>query len=84
MSNTNTNNGMKGLLRANGLMVVQKKKVDMQDGSYFYNLGLSNFTDMIICTAGKVADELETGKKYNFGFDFLDKKLKIVSFEVSA
>lgn len=75
---------MKGLLRASGLTVVQKKKNAIgENGDYYYNLTLTNGEDILVITAGKVADELQLMKSYNFGFDFLDKRLKLVSVEVA-
>ncbi len=72
----------KGLLKANGLTVVQKKKnLIGENGDYYYNLTLTNGEDILIITAGKLADELQLMKSYNFGFDFVDKRLKLVSVE---
>lgn len=85
MANTSNTNEKKGLLHADGLMVVQKKKTAIGDsGDYYYTLGLTNGTDMLIVTSGKIADSLELLKKYNFGFDFVDKKLRLVSCEAGV
>lgn len=76
---------LKGLLKANSLMVVQLKKNMIGDnGDYFYNIALSDGVDMIVVTAGKAADGLELLKRYNFGFEFVDKKLKMTSYELAS
>ena len=80
-NNKNTEKKLEGVLHTvTPLTVVQKKKNDMDSGDYWYNVGLSNGTDLLVCTAGKKADDLEPFKSYIFGFDYLDKKLKLVDF----
>lgn len=77
------NKSLKGLLKAEGLMCVQiDKRMIGEAGDYYYNLGFTTGKDIILLTAGKVADNLELFKKYDLGLDFIDKKLKIVDFRL--
>lgn len=69
----------KGLLQAFGMTCIQKKKTLIGDnGDYFYNLGFSDGTDVLLVTGGKLCDDVEIFHKYNLGFNFVDKKLKLV------
>lgn len=75
------NKSLKGLLNAEGLMCVQiDKRMIGEAGDYFYNIAFTTGKDIMLLTAGKVADNLELYKKYDLGLDFIDKKLKIVDF----
>ena len=57
---------LKGLLKAIGLMCVQiDKRMIGEAGDYFYNIAFTNGKDIMLLTAGKVADGLELFKKYN-------------------
>lgn len=77
------NKNLKGLLKAEGLMCVQiDKRMIGEAGDYYYNLGFTTGKDIMLLTAGKVADNLELYKKYDLGLDFIDKKLKIVDFRL--
>lgn len=77
------NKNLKGLLKAEGLMCVQIDKRMIGDaGDYYYNLGFTTGKDIMLLTAGKIADQLELFKKYDLGLDFIDKKLKIVDFRL--
>ncbi len=72
---------LKGLLKAEGLMCVQiDKRMIGEAGDYFYNIAFTTGKDIMLLTAGKIADHLELFKKYDLGLDFIDKKLKIVDF----
>lgn len=76
---------LKGLLRIDGIMCIQiDKKMIGENGDYFYNIGFTTGKDVVLLTAGKVADNLELFKKYNLGLDYVDRKLKIVDFEAVA
>lgn len=76
---------LKGLLKADGLMCVQIDKRLIGDaGDYYYNIAFTTGKDIMLLTAGKVADGLELFKKYNLGLEFIDKKLKIVDFQLVA
>lgn len=77
------NKSLKGLLKAEGLMCVQiDKRMIGEAGDYFYNVAFTTGKDIMLLTAGKVADNLELYKKYDLGLDFIDKKLKIVDFRL--
>lgn len=79
------NKSLKGLLKAEGLMCVQiDKRMIGEAGDYYYNLGFTTGKDIMLLTAGKIADQLELFKKYDLGLDFIDKKLKIVDFQLVA
>lgn len=78
---------MNGLFKAEGLMLVQKKKNLMRDdqgkedpNNYFYNLGFSNGTEVMLITSGKIGDNLELFKQYNLGLNFNNGKLKLVDY----
>lgn len=74
---------LKGLLKAEGLKCVQRgKRTIGEAGDYFYNLCFSTGEDIILITAGKIADKLELDKSYDLGLDFIDKKLKLVDFKL--
>lgn len=76
MANSQVN---KGMLQAFNMMCVQKKQnLIGENGDYFYNLGFSDGVNLIIVTAGKLADDIDMFKQYNLGFDYIDKKLKLV------
>lgn len=76
------NKNLKGLLKAEGLKCVQRgKRTIGEAGDYFYNLCFSTGEDIILITAGKIADKLELDKSYDLGLDFIDKKLKLVDFK---
>lgn len=89
---TKVENGVKmeGQLFSNGMMLVQKKKTLVggvkADGTqdYFYNLTITDGQDLLSCTSGKVADDMQLGHGYILGFNYLDKKLKLVSFREVA
>ena len=67
---------LKGLLKAIGLMCVQiDKRMIGEAGDYFYNIAFTNGKDIMLLTAGKVAEGVELLKKYNLGLEFIDKKL---------
>ncbi len=69
----------KGLLQSFGMTCIQKKQVAIGDnGDYFYNLGFSDGTNVLLVTGGKFCDNVELFHKYNLGFNFIDKKLKLV------
>lgn len=75
------NKNLKGLLKAVGLMCVQiDKRMIGEAGDYYYNIAFTTGKDIMLLTAGKIADNLELFKKYDLGLDFIDKKLKIVDF----
>ena len=77
------NKSLKGLLKAEGLKCVQRgKRTIGEAGDYFYNLCFSTGEDIILITAGKIADKLELDKVYDLGLDFIDKKLKLVDFKL--
>ena len=58
---------LKGLLKAEGLKCVQRgKRTIGEAGDYFYNLCFSTGEDIILITAGKIADKLEL-EKYTLG-----------------
>lgn len=79
------NKNLKGLLKADDLMCVQiDKRMIGEAGDYFYNIAFTTGKDIMLLTAGKVADGLELFKKYNLGLEFIDKKLKIVDFQLVA
>lgn len=89
MSNTTTTTTdttvKKGLLRADGLILVQKRKTLIGDaGDYYYTLTFTNGVDIVTLTCGKSADTMKLMTKYNLGLDFINSKLKLQSFEVSA
>lgn len=68
-----------GLLQSFDMSCVQKKKVMIGDnGDYFYNLAFSNGVDVLLVTGGKFCDDIELFHRYNLGFNFIDKKLKLV------
>lgn len=74
---------LKGLLRADNLMCVQIDKHKIGEaGDYYYNIAFTTGKDIMLLTAGKIADELELFKRYDLGLDFIDKKLKIVDFRL--
>ena len=74
---------LKGLLKAEGLKCVQRgNRTIGEAGDYFYNLCFSTGEDIILITAGKIADKLELDKVYDLGLDFIDKKLKLVDFKL--
>lgn len=74
---------LKGLLKAEGLKCVQRgKRTIGEAGDYFYNLCFSTGEDIILITAGKIADGLKLDKVYDLGLDFIDKKLKLVDFKL--
>lgn len=74
---------LKGLLKAEGLKCVQRgKRTIGEAGDYFYNLCFSTGEDIILITAGKIADKLALDKVYDLGLDFIDKKLKLVDFKL--
>lgn len=76
---------LKGLLKAENLMCVQIDKREIGEaGDYYYNIAFTTGKDIMLLTAGKVADGLELFKKYNLGLEFIDKKLKIVDFQLVA
>lgn len=78
---------LKGLFRCNRVTLVQKKRTYIGDKKadgtqdYYYNLSFTNGEDLFSCTCGKFGDELNLNRQYNLGFDYIDKKLKLVSFE---
>lgn len=77
------NRNLNGLLKADGLMCVQiDKRMIGEAGDYFYNIAFTTGKDIMLLTAGKVADQLELFKRYDLGLDFIDKKLKIVDFRL--
>lgn len=87
----NNNTKMEGLLFSHGMMLVQKKKTFVgevkADGTqdYFYNLTVTDGEELLSCTSGKIADDMQLGRGYILGFNYLDKKLKLLSFrEVPA
>lgn len=87
MANTTTTDSTekKGLLRADGLMLVQKRKTAIGDaGDYYYTLTFTNGIDIMTLTCGKSADDMKLLTKYNLGLDFINSKLKLQSFEVAA
>lgn len=72
---------LKGILHAENLMVISKKKQMIGEaGDYYYQIGLTTGEDLLVFTGGQKLDIIEVFKKYNFGFDYIDKKLKIVDF----
>lgn len=73
---------MAGLLKAVGLMLVGIDKKDTNDGGYYYNLAFSNGKEIIQLTCGKKGDDLVAFKNYNLGLNYVDKKLKLVDFEI--
>ena len=79
------NKSLKGLLKAECLMCVQIDKRMIGDaGDYYYNIAFTTGKDIMLLTAGKIADNLELFKKYDLGLEFIDKKLKIVDFRLVA
>lgn len=79
------NKNLKGLLKAEGLMCVQiDQRMIGESGDYYYNIAFTTGKDIMLLTAGKIADNLELFKKYNLGLEFIDKKLKIVDFQLVA
>lgn len=69
----------KGMLQAFNMMCVQKKQNMIgENGDYFYNIGFTDGTNILLVTAGKFCDNVEPFHKYNLGFDWVDKKLKLV------
>lgn len=79
------NKSLKGLLKAESLMCVQIDKRMIGDaGDYYYNIAFTTGKDIMLLTAGKIADNLELFKKYNLGLEFIDKKLKIADFQLVA
>lgn len=79
------NKNLKGLLKAEGLMCVQiDQRMIGEAGDYYYNIAFTTGKDIMLLTAGKIADNLELFKKYNLGLEFIDKKLKIVDFQLVA
>lgn len=77
---------LEGLFKSKGLMLVQKKKSligeTKGDGSqdYYYTLSFSDTENLFTCTSGKIGDELEVMHIYDLGFNYIDKKLKLVDF----
>ena len=72
---------LKGTLKAERLICVQiDKRMIGEAGDYYYNIAFTTGKDIMLLTAGKVADQLELFKRYDLGLDFIDKKLKIVDF----
>ncbi len=76
---------LEGLFKASGLMLVQKKKSyigsalsDSQE--YYYTLSFSDTENMFTCTSGKIGDDLQVMHIYDLGFNYIDKKLKLVDF----
>lgn len=69
-----------GTLRAFDMMLVQKKQNTIgENGDYFYNLGFTDGTNMLVLTGGKAWDSLEVFRKYDLGLDYVDKKLRLVN-----
>lgn len=77
---------LKGLFKSSSIMLVQKKKQligeTKSDGTqdYYYTLSFSDTENLFTCTSGKVGDELQVMHIYDLGFDYIDKKLKLVDF----
>lgn len=77
---------LEGLFKSKGLMLVQKKKTAIgeakSDGSqdYYYTLSFSDTENLFTCTSGKVGDDLQVMHIYDLGFNYIDKKLKLVDF----
>ena len=79
------NRSLNGLLKAESLMCVQiDKRMIGEAGDYYYNIAFTTVKDIMLLTAGKIADNLELFMKYNLGLEFIDKKLKIVDFQLVA
>ena len=79
------NRSLNGLLKAESLMCVQiDKRMIGEAGDYYYNIAFTTGKDIMLLTAGKIADNLELFMKYNLGLEFIDKKLKIVDFQLVA
>lgn len=78
---------IKGLFVCSGVRLVQKKQTYIGDKKadgtqdYYYNLSFTNGEDLFSCTCGKFGDTLCLNRQYNLGFDYIDKKLKLVSFQ---
>lgn len=71
-----------GILHSSVLKCVQCKKNDIgENGDYFYNLGFTNGSDMLLVTAGKIGDKIVPFKDYTLHFSWIDKKLKLVGFD---
>lgn len=69
-----------GTLKAFDMMLVQKKQNAIgENGDYFYNLGFTDGTNMLVLTGGKAWDDLQAFSKYDLGLDYVDKKLKLVN-----
>lgn len=89
---TRNENGtkMEGLLFSTGMTLVQKKKnlvgEAKADGTqdYYYNLTITDGEELLSCTSGKVADGMILGQSYILGFNYMDKKLKLVSYRKSV
>lgn len=73
---------MLGLLKLENVMLIGIDKKDMNDGSYYYNLAFTTGKEVIQLTCGKKADDMVFGKYYNLGLNYIDKKLKLVDFEI--
>lgn len=79
---------LKGLFKSSRIMLVQKKKNMIgdvkSDGTqdYYYTLSFSDTENLFTCTSGKVGDELQVMHIYDLGFDYIDKKLKLVDFSL--
>lgn len=77
---------LEGLFKASCLMLVQKKKEFIgdvkKDGTqdYYYTLSFSDTEELFTCTAGRLGDDLKIMNFYNLGFNYRDKKLKLVDF----
>lgn len=76
---------LKGTLKAERLICVQIDKRQIGEGNeYYYNVGFSTGKQVLLLTAGKIADNMELLKSYNLGLEYVDKKLKIVDVEPVA
>lgn len=81
---------LEGVLFSGNMTLVQKKKNFMggvkADGTqdYYYNLTVTDGNDILSCTSTKVGESMQLGHTYKLGFNYMDKKLKLVSYtEVS-
>lgn len=84
---------MKGILRADSVMLVSKAKREIgqgNDSDYYFELSFvakdeDGNDNIFTCTSGKKWDspDFPTFKKYNLGFDYANKKLRIVDFELA-
>ena len=76
---------LKGTLKAEGLICCQIDKRQIGEGDeYYYNVGFTTGKQVLLLTAGKIADKIELLKPYNLGLEYVDKKLKIVDVEPVA